>query len=71
MRTTIAKVNAALKAAGHDAELVRGRGYFYFVSTPALTEDSVNVFHLGALTVDEWVAEYEAKLDETNRGRFA
>lgn len=58
--TSIAAVNKALVAAGIDAELVKGRGYFYF-SGPAVDcakEQGVyGVYRLSELTVSQWVEE--------------
>jgi hypothetical protein len=60
MRVTITAVNAAIKAAGGDEELVKGNGYFYFVGaeTPLWAQASVYTTRLGDLTVDEWVDEW-------------
>jgi len=67
-RVTLNNVNKELAARGHNAELVKGEGYFYFVGedasgwysssvpVPRLTDD----LHLDTpATVDNWVKEYE------------
>jgi hypothetical protein len=59
-RTTIRKVNEALQAAGFEGvELVKGSGYWYFSGGDAMGwySSSVMVYHLNALTVEQWVAE--------------
>jgi hypothetical protein len=59
-RTTIRKVNEALQAAGFEGvELVKGNGYWYFSGGDAMGwySSSVMVYHLNALTVEQWVAE--------------
>lgn len=58
-RVTIRAVNAAIAAAGLSAELVRGRGYFYFIGADVerAPATSVLVYHLSALTVDGWLRE--------------
>jgi|GEM_PF-4090593 hypothetical protein len=60
-RVTLNNVNAAIKAAGGEQELVRGNGYFYFVGGGALTwpASSVYVNHLTTFTVAEWVGEWQ------------
>lgn len=59
MRVTIATVNAALQAAGMDAELVRGNHYLYFAG-PAMDrayETAVYTTRVTSMSVDGWVAE--------------
>ena len=61
MRLTFARVNAALKAAGIDAELVQGDGYLYFAG-PAVefaSSTSVAVCRLNHLSIESWL--YEAR----------
>lgn len=62
---TIKNINAALKAAGIDAEIVRGKGYFYFTG-PAMDlakEQGVyGVARLGDLPIERWVEEAKAKI---------
>ena len=62
-RLTINNVNKALAAAGIEAELVKGNGYFWFSCLEALlwTTSCVYVSRLSDLpTVEAWVAEYQA-----------
>lgn len=63
-RVTINKVNEAIRRlpGAEDAELVKGRDYFWFYGTEAsgFYSQSVPVSHLNDLTVDQWVAEYVA-----------
>lgn len=56
----ISQVNAALKKAGLDAEIVKGNGYFYFSGpgTEKWYTASVMVNSVSQLTLDQWVAEY-------------
>lgn len=64
-RVTLKQVNAALKAEGIDAELVRGQGYFYFTgkAMDVASEQGVyGVSRLGELSVERWVAEAKAKM---------
>jgi hypothetical protein len=55
----VADVNKVIRAAGIDAQLVKGSGYFYF--TGAAVEGafttSVNVYLLADLTLEEWMKE--------------
>lgn len=65
MCTTLAAVNKALAAAGIDAELVKGRGYFYFVGSDmdyAEEQGVYGVFRLSDLSVTQWVEEARSKL---------
>jgi len=65
MRTTLAAVNKALAAAGIDAELVKGRGYFYFAGSAvdyAEEQGVYGVFRLSDLSVSQWVEEARSKL---------
>ena len=57
---TINQINKALKAAGIDkVELVKGKGYFYFVGDglPSVSNASVNVYRLKQLSIEQWVDE--------------
>ena len=61
-RITFKQVNAALKAAGIDAELVQGDGYLWFDGDEASQwySSSVAVFRLNHIPdVQWWVREYE------------
>lgn len=66
-RVTLNAVNAAIRAAGGTEELVRGEGYFYFIGGSSVWWDSVPVYHLTALSIDEWVAEWRDRRDADNR----
>ena len=59
MRITLKQINDALRAAGHEEELVRGRGYFYFAGGDAAIWPSsgVYVYRLSELTLEQWLAE--------------
>lgn len=60
---SLARVNAALKARGVEERLVRGSGYFYFREGNAMSWPSSGVYgvwNVAALTVDQWLAEYDA-----------
>lgn len=67
MRTTLAAVNKALAAAGIDAELVKGRGYFYFVGSVvdyAEEQGVCGVFRLSDLSVAQWVEEARQRIEK-------
>lgn len=67
MRTTLAAVNKALAAAGIDAELVKGRGYFYFVGSDmdyAEEQGVYGVFRLSDLSVTQWVEEARQRIEK-------
>lgn len=61
MNGTLAQVNAALRKAGKAERLARGRGYYYFREGNAATwnASAVYVNRADALTVAEWLREYE------------
>lgn len=56
---TIKQVNKALKVAGfNNAELVKGKGYFYFAGEDTDFFEAAGVYgvyRLSALTVEQWV----------------
>ena len=58
-----------------DVELVRGRGYYYFVGgdTAGWSQSGVYVYHLDELTLDAWLDEYETrqKAYEKEEARWA
>lgn len=66
---TLAQVNAALKAAGRDERLTRGRGYFYFRGGAAMGwfTSSVYVGDVDAYTVAEWL-ELHAEMSNAEPG---
>ena len=57
---SLRKINAALAAAGIEATLARGKGYFYFVGPKAdlWPTSSVMVCYLNQLTIRQWVEAY-------------
>lgn len=61
----ISQVNKYLHQNGvpNDIQLVRGKGYFYFVggNTPLWYDTSVYVFHLDELSLEDWLKEYKEK----------
>jgi hypothetical protein len=60
-RVTIKNINAALKAKGYEAELVRGNLYFYFVGidTSVMKTQGVYTYKLSAYSVLDWVNLFE------------
>jgi hypothetical protein len=65
---TVRSINAALKRAGINAEIVRGEGYYYFFGDDVeLTREQgvYGVRYLHQLTVEQWVAEAKEKANET------
>lgn len=58
-RSTKARIDAALRAAGIDATIVRGTGYVYFTGPATATwyTTSVSTPRLSDLTVGGWVDE--------------
>lgn len=55
---TLKKVNDAIKAAGIKAELVKGKGYFYFVGSEVRDDaDGVYVYSLNELDLARWIEE--------------
>jgi hypothetical protein len=66
MKLTLDKVNKELKKQGYDTKLVKGEGYFYFVGKEAwdFKCQSVYVFRLNDLSLEQWVKEYEERLKE-------
>lgn len=59
MRVTFRRINDALRELGLKEQLVRGRGYFYFIEGDAAGwySSSVYTYHLNDYTLDEWIAE--------------
>ena len=68
---TLKKINKLIAPRGY--ELVRGKGYFYFVpldpynsSTPSFFEEGVyhnGLILLNDLTLEQWVEELEIKIE--------
>lgn len=65
-RLTLKSVNAAIKAKGINAELVKGDGYFWFdgVDVEFAYSPSVMVFQLNHLTLEQWMEELDAKVQD-------
>lgn len=63
MRVTLNKVTEAIRRLGNEDELVKGNGYFYFAGPTAagFYSQSVYVYRLNDLTLDQWVEEYKSK----------
>lgn len=68
MRITLKNINAALKIKGYSDELVKGNGYFYFSGDKSANwhTSSVPTMHLNAMTVEEWIEQYELMMNEHN-----
>lgn len=67
-KLTIKTLNAALKAAGHSEELVKGDGYFYFTGGKSHEwfETMVSTaYKLNDLTLEMWLAEHETLRNQT------
>ena len=63
---TISKINKHISCLGY--ELTRGKGYYYFFpisdNVPMLTSDSVYVYRLNHLTLNQWLNELNDKIKE-------
>jgi hypothetical protein len=68
MRLTVKAIDDELKRLGHDAQLVKGDGYFYFTSgeTRNWLDRTVKVPTLSSLTLEQWMEEFE-KLKDLNK----
>lgn len=65
MRVTINNINAALKSAGIDGEILKGQGYYYFCGPDFDLTDERGVYgvlRLGELSIERWVAEAKEKI---------
>jgi len=69
---TIPAVNKALRAAGIDGELVKGRGYFYFKGNdlPVAYTESVYVNRVDRMSIEQWVEEAKRQKKEIKEGRL-
>ena len=58
----VAEVNRELVKLGHAERLTRGKGYYYFRlgDTARWPATSVYVFRSSDLSLEDWLAEYEA-----------
>lgn len=73
MKMTLKGLNAKLKADGYDAELVMGKGYYYFSGEQVKwckTTMVGGVFRLNNLTYEQWVAELELLIKESEEKQF-
>lgn len=63
MKATTKSVNAALKAAGYDAEIANGGGYWYFFGPDAdhFFQQGIYTQRISDLTVEQWVEEFADK----------
>lgn len=61
MRVTLKSINDELRRLGHDAQLLKGDGYFYFTSgeTAEWLDRTVRVPTLASLNLEQWVEEFE------------
>lgn len=70
-RATLPRVNAEIRRRGINAGLVKGKGYLYFVG-PAVElaiETSIYVPHVGDLSVETWMQELDALVQESGNRR--
>jgi hypothetical protein len=60
-RVTVKAVNDELARLGHQARLEKASGYFYFWSGEASgwIDATVPVDKISALTLEQWIAEYQ------------
>jgi hypothetical protein len=61
MRITIKAINEELKRLGHDTQLAKGDGYYYFTSgeTANWLDRTVRVATVSSLTLEQWVEEFQ------------
>ena len=64
---TLAKINQEIAARGGSELLVKGNGYYYFCEGNASQwqDTMVIVNRLNELTIEEWVAEWQTRTDES------
>lgn len=62
---TLNQVNQAIAAKGIKAELVKGKGYFYFVGDAVDHCSGTSVMHnsLNELSLDEWLEELDCLIE--------
>lgn len=60
MRLNLKLVNEELGRHGHDAELAKGRGYFFFRAgeTDEWIDSTVPVRTINSLTLKKWIEEF-------------
>ena len=68
MRLVLSSVNRELQRLGHNVELAKGKGYFYFHSGEAANwiDPGVRVRKLNDLTLKQWVEQFR-RSRELNR----
>lgn len=61
MKVSLTAVNSALKQIGADETLVKGKGYFYFIGGESTewNQQSVYVFSIKELSIEQWITEYQ------------
>jgi hypothetical protein len=61
MRLTLKTINDELRKRGHDGQLERAGGYFYFHlgETADWLDRTVNVPTVNCLSLPEWITEFE------------
>lgn len=67
-------INSAIRKLGVSAELVRGDSYLYFSGEAVeLAKESIvgGVYRVSDLTLDQWLAELDSRVQETNNVRLA
>lgn len=71
-KLTLKTVNAALKAAGHSEELVKGKNYFYFTGGESHKWEGTVVYvpYLNDLTLGLWIRELETFKNRFNNRGF-
>ena len=64
MKLTLKRINKELEKQGYLLELIKGDGYFYFITLPDLNVPfdsySVCVYRLNQLKLNDWI--YEANI---------
>ena len=69
MRLTVKTIDDELKRLGHDAQLMKGDGYFYFTSgeTSNWLDRTVKVPTLSSLTLKQWIEGFKRLKDLNKR----
>ena len=60
MRMTLKAINQELSRCGHEAQVEKGDGYFYFIGEDVSSwlDRTVKVTTVGSLTLEQWVEEF-------------
>lgn len=69
-RVTLNKINEAVRASGHNEQLVKGNGYYYWINGEAYKFREMGVYgvsHLNELTIEQWIADLETRRIEFHR----